>query len=124
MDARATMREYYESLRRGEPLYPYFAEDDDVVKFGISERLTGYESVAEGLREQTRTTADWSVDSRRLQVTERERHAWLSDDVSLAWTDTDRRVRYEFETRWSATLERREGSWLFVGMHVSTAGEL
>lgn len=129
MDARATVRDYYETLRRGEPLYPYFAEAPDVVKFGIGERLTGYEAVAEGLREQTRTTAAWTVRSERLRITERDRHAWFSDDVFVAWTDTERSIRFEFDTRWSGTLERRtdrsdddsgDDRWLFVGMHVST----
>lgn len=124
MDARATVKDYYEALRRGEPLYPYFAESDSVVKFGISERLTGYEAVAEGLREQTRTTTDWAIDSNRLLVTERDRHAWFADDVDMAWTDTDRGIRYEFDTRWTGTLEKSDEAWLVVGMHVSTAGEL
>jgi len=143
MDAHATVRDYYEALRRGEPLYPYFAEASDVVKFGIGERLTGCEAVAAGLREQTRTTDAWTVRSERLRVTERDCHAWFSDDVFMAWTDTERNIRFEFDTRWSGTLERRTGRsdaadsdsgdgdgdtaaddsddrWLFVGMHVST----
>lgn len=123
MDAEASIRDYYEALRRGEPLYPYFAEDPDVVKFGIGERLTGYEEIAEGLREQTRTTDAWTVESRRLRVTERDCHAWFSDDVSLAWTDAGREARLEFDTRWSGTLANHDGEWLFVGMHVSTADE-
>lgn len=122
MDAEATVQDYYEALRRGEPLYPYFAEAESLVKFGIGERLTGYEAVAEGLREQTRTTTDWRVESRRLVVTQRDEHAWFSDDVFVAWTDVEQGVRYEFDTRWSGTLERDDG-WKFVGMHVSTEGD-
>ncbi|MFC6726001.1 nuclear transport factor 2 family protein [Halobium palmae] len=87
--AESTVRDYYEVLRRGEPLYPYFAERDDVVKFGIGERLTGYDEVAEGLREQSRTTEDWTVDSRRLVVVERDDCAWFSDDVGMAWRDVE-----------------------------------
>lgn len=120
MDAEATVRDYYEALRRGEPLYPYFLEAETTVKFGIGERLTGYDAVAEGLREQTRTTDDWTVDSSRLRVAERDCHAWFSDDVRLEWTDGELGVRRAFDTRWSGTLERREESWLFAGMHVST----
>lgn len=122
MTAADTVREYYEALRRGEPLSPYFAEESSTVKFGVSERLTGYEEVAEGLREQTHTTRDWTVESRRLRVTERDCHAWFSDDVRLAWT-ADAGERRDFETRWSATLEERDG-WAFVGMHVSVAHPL
>ena len=96
--------------------------------------------VADGLRDQTERTTDWSVDSRDLRVTERGGHAWFGDRVSLAWTDTERRIRYEFDTRWTGTLEldeaveRSEGGerddtaddttgdrWQFVAMHVSTA---
>jgi hypothetical protein len=123
MDAEATIREYYDTLRRGEPLYPFFAESDEIVKFGISERLTGYETVAEGLRQQTRITDDWAVESSALRVSEREDSAWFSDDVFMAWTDTERRIRYEFDTRWSGTLSRCDDEWRFVGMHVSTTRE-
>lgn len=127
MDAEATIRAYYDSLRHGEPLAPFFAEremeSENIVKFGISERLTGYEEISDGLREQTRTTDGWTVESTALRVHERDDHAWFSDDVFMAWTDVERRIRYEFDTRWSGTLERHEGKWRFVGMHVSTARE-
>lgn len=117
------MRDYYEALRRGEPLYPYFAEHPDVVKFGLGERLTGYDEVAEGLREQTRTTDAWVVESRNLRVSERDAHAWFSDDVNMAWRDIERGRESDFQTRWSGTLERRGEEWVFVGMHVSSPVE-
>jgi hypothetical protein len=128
MSAEATVEDYYEALRRGEPLYPYFAERPDVVKFGIGERLTGYDEIAEGLREQTRTTDDWRVESRALRVSERDGFAYFSDDVRMAWRDTDAGRDRAFDTRWSGALERlhsrgdgdEDDEWLFVGMHVST----
>ncbi|WP_251330541.1 nuclear transport factor 2 family protein [Haloplanus pelagicus] len=120
MDATGTIQEYYEALRRGEPLYPYFAERPDVVKFGIGERLVGYDAVAEGLREQTRTTEDWTVESRDLRVTERDGFAYFSDAVFMSWTDREADHEFAPETRWSGTLERLGDEWLFVGMHVST----
>jgi hypothetical protein len=130
--AESAVRTYYDALRNGEPLGPFFA-DGDIVKFGISEELVGSDAVREGLREQTRTTTDWAVESRSLRVTERDSYAWFTDRVTLSWTDTDRQIRYEFDTRWSGTLERRENGavtdredapWRFVGMHVSTPGDL
>ncbi|WP_136715420.1 nuclear transport factor 2 family protein [Halorientalis salina] len=140
MDAAATIREYYDALRAGEPLGEFFGDEtsdgDQPVKFGISERLVGADEIRSGLGEQTETTTGWTVESRALRVTERPRHAWFSDDVFMAWTDTERGIRYEFETRWSGTLERRtddgspvedrndDADWQFVGMHVSTAGSL
>ena len=133
-DSRSRVRAYYDALRDGDPLYPYFAPDDRIVKFGISEHLDGYGEIEEALREQTRTTADWTVASRDLRVTERDRHAWFADRVGMGWTDVERDVRHEFDTRWSGTLERERrtrgesedspGDWRFVGMHVSTAGEI
>jgi hypothetical protein len=123
MKAAATVRDYYEALRRGEPLYPYFVEDPDVVKVGVRERLVGYDAVAEGLREQSRRTDDWTVESRDLRVRERPTHAAVADDVRLAWRDTVEGRSYAFDTRWSGTLEPREDdgerSWLFAGLHVS-----
>ena len=128
MDARATIRAYYDALREGEPLGPFFAAerpgDDAVVKFGISERLVGAERIHEGLAEQTESTADWAVESESLRVTEREEHAWFSDRVQMGWRDTEKGIHYEFDTRWSGTLERRGDKWRFVGMHVSTADRL
>jgi hypothetical protein len=121
------VREYYDALRAGEPLAPFFESADrdgeTVVKFGISETLRG-EAVAEGLREQTATTADWRVDSRELAVVDGDDWASFTDEVFLAWTDTERRIRYEFDTRWSGALRRRTDGWRFVAMHVSTAGGL
>lgn len=131
MDAEATIRVYYEALESGEPLYPFFADAPSTVKFGIGERLTGYEEIRDGLRNQTAKTDGWVADSNRLVVTERDDHAWFSDDVFMAWTDIEQGIRYEFDTRWSGTLERRHDSaddvdpatpWRFVGMHVSTEG--
>lgn len=126
MDARAAVTDYYDSLRHGAPLDTFFAEetdgDDPIVKFGISEALIGSETVQTGLREQTATTADWTVDSKSLRVSQRKRVAWFSDRVELAWDENG--TRHEFDTRWSGTLERRNGDWRFVGMHVSTAHEI
>lgn len=134
MSAESRIRAYYDALRDGDPLYSYFAPSDDIVKFGISEHLDGYDEVEAALREQTRTTADWTVESRDLRVTERDRHAWFADLVGMGWRDVERDRRFEFDTRWSGTLERERrtrgesedspGDWRFVGMHVSTAGEL
>lgn len=121
MDAEATIETYYDALREGDPLYPFFATDDSLVKFAITERLTGYEEVEAGLREQTETTDEWVVESRRLKVAERDDFAWFTDDVRMAWIGENE--RHDHETRWSGTLERR-GDWKFVGMHVSVPGEL
>ncbi|ELZ34904.1 hypothetical protein C474_01047 [Halogeometricum pallidum JCM 14848] len=138
MSARATVEDYYEALRRGEPLYPYFAESGEVTKFGVGETLVGYDAVAEGLREQTRTTTDWTVESGDLRVVERDDHAAFADDVRMAWTDVEAGEDRAFDTRWSGTLERRSADggasdgddengrgetdeWVFLGMHVSVA---
>jgi len=123
MTVEARIREYYEALRAGEPLSPFFAAGEDVVKFGITERLTGFEEIEAGLRDQTRTTTDWTVESSNLRVVERADHAWFSDDVAMAWTHVPTDRGLAFDTRWSGTLERRDGAWLFVGMHVSTVPE-
>jgi len=125
MDARATIHEYYDSLRHGAPLDTFFAddrpEDDAIVKVGVSERLVGSDTVQAGLRDQTASTSDWTVDSRDLRVTQRDTVAWFGDDVALAWDEEGE--RHAFDTRWSGTLEHRGGDWSFVGMHVSVATE-
>lgn len=123
-DADGFVRAYYEALRAGEPLGPFFAAESDAIKFGISERLDGHAAIVEGLAEQTETTSDWTVRSHDRTVTERERHAWYHDDVHLAWTDTESGDRRAFDTRWSGTLERTGDGWGFVVLHVSTPSEV
>jgi hypothetical protein len=108
-NALVTVRAYYETLREGEPLEPFFGKDSKAVKFGITERLTGYEAIAEGLRTQTETTTDWTIESHALVVGERADHAWFADEISMAWTDTTTGERHDYETRWSGTLEWRAG---------------
>ena len=128
MNARSTITDYYESLRAGDPLDAYFADertgDDPYVKFGISERLVGSDQIETGLRSQTETTTDWEVTSHELRVSEHDNHAWFTDTVSMAWTAIEAERRLAFETRWSGTLENRAAGWQFVGMHVSTADQL
>jgi hypothetical protein len=139
VNATETVRAYYDALRGGDPLGPYFADGEPTVKYGISERLVGLDAVRAGLRAQTETTSDWAVESHGLRVTERRDHAWFSDEVRLAWTDVERGVRHDYRTRWSGTLERGVGDgatggeasgdgtdvpWRFVAMHVSVAGQL
>lgn len=124
MDAESTVRQYYEALRDGDRIAGFFADEGSSVKFGISEALHGPEEITEGLRTQTDTTTDWTVESRNLVVGERNETGWFTDEVFMAWTDTDRRVRFEFDTRWSGTLVEEGGEYQFATMHVSTAGEI
>jgi len=134
MSAEDAVLEYYEALRRGEPLYPYFVESPDAHKVAVSTAYDGYEAVAAALREQTRTTTDWVVDSAGPSVVAGDDWASFNDDVSLAWTRTDapdredagdgpaaddEAVGHEFETRWSGTLVERDDAWLFLELHVS-----
>jgi len=128
--AESVVHDYYDALRNGDPLEPYFLDRESTVKFGISEALFGYEMVSEALQEQTETTAEWSVESGNLVVSEHDGAATFADEVTMVWTDTESGERRRFETRWSGTLLRQDDArpddpaWLFAGMHVSTADEL
>ncbi|WIV67464.1 nuclear transport factor 2 family protein [Natrialbaceae archaeon AArc-T1-2] len=123
-EVEAVIRDYYEALRRGEPLYPYFLEGETTVKVGVSETLYGYDNVVDGLLEQTRTTDDWTVASHGLVVDDRDGYATFADEVGLSWTDLETGDRHDFETRWSGMLERRDEEWLFVSVHVSAPHDL
>jgi len=125
MTAEETVLDYYEALRRGEPLYPYFAERPETWKAALTAEYEGYDAVAEALREQTRVTEDWSVESRGLSVVERDGVARFTDAVRLAWTRTEDRERVDYDTRWSGVLEPvgDEGEWAFVQLHVSAPVE-
>ena len=124
MTPEETVRSYYDALRAGEALAPFFVESPSTVKVGIGERLVGYAEVAQGLREQTRTTEDWTVESRDLRVVERDGGAAVADETTLSWYDTDAFAERSFETRWSGTLLPDDDGWAFAGMHVSAATEL
>ena len=89
MTPEETVRAYYDALRAGEVLAPFFVESPATVKVGISERLVGYAEIVNALREQTRTTEDWSVRSHDLQVVERDGGAAVADAVSLSWYDAE-----------------------------------
>ncbi|WP_323172491.1 hypothetical protein [Natrialba sp. PRR66] len=102
--AEATIRDYYDALRDGDPLVPYFRRSDSTVKFAISEALFGHDDIGAALREQTETTAEWTIESSHLVVTERGSCATFADEVTMAWTDTETGKRRQFETRWSGTL--------------------
>ncbi|WP_227131272.1 hypothetical protein [Halorubellus salinus] len=124
MSAEDAVLDYYEALRRGEPLYPYFRESPDTWKAAISTTYDGYDAVAAALREQTRTTTDWSVGSDGPAVVQGEEWASFNDAVSLAWTRTSddddaTATRHEFETRWSGTLVDHDDEWSFLELHVS-----
>lgn len=119
MTPEETTRAYYDALRAGDPLAPFFVESPSTVKVGISERLVGYAEVARGLREQTRTTEDWTVESHDLHVVERDGGAAVADRVTMSWYDTEAFADREFETRWSGTLLSTDEGWAFAGLHVS-----
>jgi hypothetical protein len=122
MTPEETVLDYYEALRRGEPLYPYFVEREATWKAAISTEYSGYDAVSEALREQSRATDEWTVESGALSVTEREGMALFDDAVRLAWTDTRTGERHGFDSRWSGALEPLDGDdeeWGFVQMHVS-----
>ena len=134
MTVAATVEAYYDALRSGDSLAPFFLESPDAVKFGLSERLDGYDAVADGLREQTETTREWVVESSDLATGRRGETAWFADSVFMGWTDVERGIRFEFDTRWSGTLVRVDDAddradaelhdWRFAGMHVSTTEAL
>ncbi|ELY81678.1 nuclear transport factor 2 family protein [Natrinema gari] len=129
--AEAVVRDYYDALRDGDPLTPYFSDADSTVKFGISESLFGGDAVAAALEKQTETTEAWVVESRGLTVTDRDGFATVADEVTMAWTATATGDRHRFDSRWSGTLVERDESddpaasaWQFVTLHVSAPHEL
>jgi hypothetical protein len=125
MTPEETVEAYYDALRAGEALAPFFVESPATVKVGISERLVGYAAIAKGLREQTRKTDDWTVESRELRTVERGgTAAAVSDAVSLSWYDADAVAERSFETRWSGTLLPADEGWAFAGLHVSAATDI
>ena len=123
MDADRFVRDYYEALRRGEPLDTYFQQGPDIVKIGVFSHRLGGEAVAEALRDQTARTEDWAVESRDLRTFSRDGFAHFVDDVRLVWTDTRRDHRHDVETRWTGLVEPQGEEPLFVSMHVSAVVE-
>jgi ketosteroid isomerase-like protein len=124
MTPEATINGYYDALRAGRPLFPFFHPEDTLMKFGISESLAGYPEVKDGLQRQTATTTDWGVTSHDLRVTETPNCAWFSDQVTMTWRNTQTDNAYAYETRWTGTLRSVEDEWKFVVLHVSTPRNL
>lgn len=120
MNAEATVRAYYDALRAGDPLHPFFADGEDTVKVGIGNRALGHEAVEALLTEQTETTEAWEIDSKELRVAERDDFAHFFDEVYMGWASLSKNIRYGFETRWTGTLVPANGEWEVVSMHVST----
>ncbi|WP_435193895.1 nuclear transport factor 2 family protein [Natronomonas sp. EA1] len=123
MNAAATVRAYYDALRAGDPLHPFFADGEETVKVGIGNQALGADAIETLLTEQTETTAAWEVDSRDLRVTEHDSFAHFFDEVYMGWASLPKNIRYGFETRWTGTLvpgEDGDENWQFVSMHVST----
>jgi hypothetical protein len=114
-----TVREYYDALVRGEPLYPYFDESTTTVKLGVGETRLGYDDVAEALREQSRLTDGWDLDSRRLTVDRTGDVGFFTDLVRMVWTAEG--TEHVYDTRWTGALRQRDEEWVFVSMHVSVA---
>ncbi len=119
MSLNARIRDYYHALETGAPLAPFFAETVEPVKFGITDHLVGLETIAESLRSQTETTADWSVTSYELRTGHAREVGWFSDEVAMGWRRLSDDGEIEWDTRWSGTLIREDGEWRFVRMHVS-----
>jgi hypothetical protein len=61
MTFKRRIRSYYAALRAGEPLGEFFADEDSIVKFGISDRLAGGDTIREGLSTQTNRTQTGSL---------------------------------------------------------------
>lgn len=121
MSVADTVRSYYDSLRSGEPLHPYFVQSPTTVKIGVFSTRVGFEAVKNGLQEQTATTTDWSVSSTALQTVERQDTGRFWDAVTLRWTDSETGRRHSFDTRWTGQLARETATtdWKFTLMHVS-----
>jgi len=123
MDVDGFVRDYYEALRRGEPLDPYFHERPDTVKVGVCSRRVGGEAVAESLRSQTARTEGWTVESRGIRTFARDGFGHFVDEVGLAWTDARADRRHAFDTRWTGLVEPLDDGPLFVSMHVSASAD-
>ncbi len=123
MSVDAFLESYYQALRDGEPLEPFFARDHRAVKFGITESLHGYAEIEDGLTAQTATTTDWSIRSHRLETDTAGEVGWFSDHVTMRWRDIEADEQLEWETRWSGTVLHVDSDWQFVRMHVSAAHE-
>lgn len=119
MDIESFVQAYYDALRNGDDLAVFFLDDPQTVKFGISEALHGYSEIASALREQTRTTSEWEIESKQLVTESAGEVGWFSDVVTMQWFDQEKGEPVSWESRWSGTVCQDNGEWRFVRMHVS-----
>jgi ketosteroid isomerase-like protein len=98
----------------------YWAPDPDLVAIG-----TGADEKAVGLTQFTESLKrDWaqgelqSIGVTDFSVSAAGLVAWFSADITLHGTSTD--GNFDFQTRLTGVMEKRNGKWLWVQMHLST----
>ncbi len=102
-----------------EQLLATVAPDADVVFIGTGpdEWVEGPEELRKGFERDTSQADSLHVDFRNVQVSAAGPVAWISGWVLFHVTGEG--VQQTLEGRFTATLEKREGRWLFVQLHYS-----
>ena len=98
-----------------------FAHDDDIVIFGFQEgeRYVGWESVKGMFQMQMDTTEDMqtSLTDQKIQVSKDGKASWVSSLNHTKSRTGDQVVEVDYRS--TVVLEKRDGKWLIVHIHVS-----
>ena len=121
MTVRQTLDTYFATLTAGDAakLLALISKDDHFIKIGTDagEIVRGGQDARDYYQHHVESTEAFSIDTRRIDIQERETVAWFFAEQTwnLRW-----RGRPEtLEMRITGVLEKQEMDWRFVQIHAS-----
>ena len=121
MSAQATIEAFFVALTAGDlsRLLSVVTECDHFVKIGTDagETVYGVKDASDYYANHVASTRDFTIDTHRLDVEERDAVAWFSTEQT--WHVTWQGTRETLEMRITGVLERELYDWKLVQMHAS-----
>ena len=118
---RQTIEEYFAALTGADAdrLLKTVSAADHFTKIGTDsgEVVRGGDQAPAYYRDHASSTSDFSIDTRCLEIQQREQVAWFFTEQT--WRLRWRGERETLDMRITGTLEREPGGWKFVQLHAS-----
>ena len=121
MTVRETIDAYFDALTAGDAakLLSLISEDDHFIKIGTDagEIVRGGQNARDYYQHHIESTADFSIDTRRLDIQERNTVTWFCTEQTwhLKWQGNPETL----DMRITGVLEATEGAWQFAQIHAS-----
>ena len=121
MTVRQTLDTYFATLRAGDAakLLALISKDDHFIKIGTDagEIVRGGQNARDYYQHHVKSTEDFSIDTRRIDIQERNTVAWFCAEQTwhLKWPGTPETL----DMRSTGVRDSREGDWQFAQIHAS-----